>query len=119
MRISDWSSDVCSSDLQRFTEPTGTNPGALQNLPVVGDVITAVEAARRALAERGIESRNPGPDPRDNRDGPGRSLLSSPDDEPGGATPPTSPPSVPPPHTQRAPNPLGARAPPPPPDPLP
>src|SRR3546814_14062762 len=94
MRISDWSSDVCSSDLQRFTEPTGTNPGALQNLPVVGDVITAVEAARRALAERGIESRNPGPDPRDNRDGPGRSLLASPASATGGAAPDTSSPSV-------------------------
>src|SRR3546814_4001984 len=109
MRISDWSSDVCSSDLQRFTEPTGKNPGALQNLPVVGDVVTAVEAARRALAERGIESRNPGPDPRDNRDGPGRSLLASPDDDTGGAAPDTSSPSVPVPSTPGDPNNLGAR----------
>src|SRR3546814_18682399 len=33
MRISDWSSDVCSSDLQALTEITGTRITNLQGLP--------------------------------------------------------------------------------------
>src|SRR3546814_4604664 len=54
MRISDWSSDVCSSDLFR-REPGGVAPGAAD--PAGDDAVV-----RRQLARRALEPRCPGSD---------------------------------------------------------
>src|SRR3546814_10546609 len=51
MRISDWSSDVCSSDLQQGKPEHAAEEGAEEALVVVEDEVDAVEAALLAPEE--------------------------------------------------------------------
>src|SRR3546814_19348701 len=48
MRISDWSSDVCSSDLQRF-EPISLLAGVASDFADLGNYLTPEESDRFAL----------------------------------------------------------------------
>src|SRR3546814_4797190 len=53
MRISDWSSDVCSSDLDRLSGPSGhVDPGVHRRTAVEGIVADAEVAGERIAAHR-------------------------------------------------------------------
>src|SRR3546814_20405525 len=53
MRISDWSSDVCSSDLDRLSGPSGhVDPGVHRRTAVEGIVTDADVAGERIAAHR-------------------------------------------------------------------
>src|SRR3546814_15071808 len=51
MRISDWSSDVCSSDLAPFEPPPVTEPGKVRQLSAFQDARAAREVAEAKRAE--------------------------------------------------------------------
>src|SRR3546814_10877564 len=54
MRISDWSSDVCSSDLIRQIEGIAVNVGLINAVDINGDVVFC--ASRRALTGYAADS---------------------------------------------------------------
>src|SRR3546814_17260361 len=56
MRISDWSSDVCSSDLRRHQQAVGARVGAELHVPVERAGQIAAAKAPLPLRRRGLEA---------------------------------------------------------------
>src|SRR3546814_7615990 len=56
MRISDWSSDVCSSDLRRHKQAVGARVGAELHVPVERAGQIAAAKAPLPLRRRGLEA---------------------------------------------------------------
>src|SRR3546814_18690101 len=58
MRISDWSSDVCSSDLGRYMKDLTAHPAMQLTPETVGDrIAVAAQSARRADQDQIVQSR--------------------------------------------------------------